>query len=66
MRGLSLNQKYFFSEGMQKLVDLWTKCVEKDGDYIEKLYYCKYSQLSYYLIKNLLQMHSDSPSYKLF
>ncbi|XP_045132250.1 histone-lysine N-methyltransferase SETMAR-like [Portunus trituberculatus] len=26
----------FFSEGIRKLVDRWTKCIEKQGDYIEK------------------------------
>jgi hypothetical protein len=28
--------KTFFSKGIQKLVDCWTKFVEKDWDYIEK------------------------------
>ena len=26
----------FFLEGIRKLVDCWTKCIEKEGDYIEK------------------------------
>jgi hypothetical protein len=25
-----------FSEGIKKLVQRWTKCVEKQGDYVEK------------------------------
>jgi hypothetical protein len=29
-------QKTFFVEGIRKLVDRWTKCIEKEGDYIEK------------------------------
>jgi hypothetical protein len=29
--------KTFFSEGIRKLVQWWTKCIEKQGDYIEKL-----------------------------
>jgi hypothetical protein len=29
--------KTFFVEGLRKLVDRWTKCIEKGGDYIEKL-----------------------------
>ena len=26
----------FFVEGILKLVDSWTKCVAKQGDYVEK------------------------------
>jgi hypothetical protein len=28
--------KTFLVEGIRKLVDDWTKCMEKEGDYIEK------------------------------
>jgi hypothetical protein len=28
--------KTFFVEGIRKLVDRWTKCIEKEGDCIEK------------------------------
>jgi hypothetical protein len=28
--------KTFFLEGIHKLVDRWTKCIEKEGDYVEK------------------------------
>jgi hypothetical protein len=28
--------KSFFLEGIHKLVDRWTKCVAKNGDYVEK------------------------------
>ena len=28
--------KSFFLEGIRKLVDRWTKCVAKQGDYAEK------------------------------
>jgi hypothetical protein len=28
--------KTFFVEGIRKLVDRWTKCIEKGGDYVEK------------------------------
>jgi len=28
--------KSFFLEGICKLVDRWTKCVAKQGDYVEK------------------------------
>jgi hypothetical protein len=30
-------QKTFFVEEIHKLVDRWTKCIEKEGDYVEKL-----------------------------
>jgi hypothetical protein len=26
----------FFVEGIRKLVDGWRKCIEKEGDYVEK------------------------------
>jgi hypothetical protein len=28
--------KIFFVEGIRKLVDRWTKCIKKEGDYVEK------------------------------
>jgi hypothetical protein len=28
--------KTFFVEGIRKLVDRWTKCIEKEGDYVEE------------------------------
>jgi hypothetical protein len=28
--------KTFFVKGIRKLVDRWTKCIEKEGDYVEK------------------------------
>jgi hypothetical protein len=28
--------KIFFVEEIRKLVDRWTKCIEKEGDYVEK------------------------------
>jgi hypothetical protein len=27
-------------EGIRKLVDRWTKCIEKDGYYVEKWHTC--------------------------
>ena len=29
--------KTFFSEGFRKLVQRWTKCIQKQGDYVDKL-----------------------------
>jgi hypothetical protein len=28
--------KTFFVDGIRKLVNRWTKCIEKEGDYVEK------------------------------
>ena len=33
---LKATLKSFFLEGIRKLVDRWTKCVAKQGDYVEK------------------------------
>ena len=33
---LKATPKSFFLEGFRKLVDRWTKCVVKQGDYVEK------------------------------
>jgi hypothetical protein len=30
----------FFLEGIRKLVDRWTKCIEKEGDCVEKIRTC--------------------------
>ena len=40
---LAAQPKTFFSEGIKKLVQRWKKCIEKQGDYVEKWYYCKFS-----------------------
>jgi hypothetical protein len=33
---LKATPKSFFLEGARKLVDRWTECVAKQGDYVEK------------------------------
>lgn len=33
---LAAQPKTFFSEGIGKLVQRWTKCIKKQGDYVEK------------------------------
>ncbi|PNF16795.1 hypothetical protein B7P43_G18395, partial [Cryptotermes secundus] len=33
---LAAQPKTFFSEVIRKLVQRWTKCVEKQGDYVDK------------------------------
>ena len=42
MRGSLLSQKHFFSDGIKKLVLRWKKCIEKQGDYVEKWCYYKF------------------------
>ena len=34
---------FFCSEGINKLVQRWKKCIEKQGDCVEKLCYYKFS-----------------------
>ena len=38
---LAAQPKTFFCEGIKKLVQRWKKCIEKQGDYVEKWCYCK-------------------------
>jgi hypothetical protein len=33
---LNTQLKNFFSDGIEKLVEHWNRCVEVEGDYIEK------------------------------
>jgi hypothetical protein len=33
---LAVQPETFFSEGIMKLVQGWTNCVEKQGEYVEK------------------------------
>ena len=42
VRGSLLSQKHFFPEGIKKLVQRWKKCIEEQGDYVEKWCYCKF------------------------
>ena len=39
---LAAQPETFFSEGIKKFVQRWKKCIEKQGDYVEKCY-CKFS-----------------------
>ena len=43
MRGSLFSQKHFFPESIKKLVQRWKKCIEKRGDYAEKLCCHKFS-----------------------
>ena len=40
---LTAQPKMFFSEGIKNLVQWWKKCIEKQGDYVKKLCYYKFS-----------------------
>jgi hypothetical protein len=35
-KSLQTQQKNFFSDGIKKLAKRWNRCVEVDGDYVEK------------------------------
>ena len=40
---LAARPKTLFSDGIKKLVQRCKKCIEKQGDYVEKWCYCKFS-----------------------
>jgi len=40
---LAAQPNMFFSQGIKKLVQRWKKCIEKQGNYVEKLCYYKFS-----------------------
>ena len=63
MSGLLLSQKTFFSEGIQKLLESWNKCIAKHGEYIEKLHNCKVSAIVEINYKNCVRILIDLPSY---
>ena len=52
-----------FSEGIQKLLERWNKCIAKHGEYIEKLYNCKVSAIVEINYKNCVRILIDLPSY---
>jgi len=55
--------KDFFSEGTQKLLERWNKCIAKHGEYNEKLNNCKVSAVVEINYKNCDWIHIDLPSY---
>ena len=64
MSVLLLSQRHFFSEGIQKLLERWNKCIAKHGDYVEIWYNCKVSAVAEINYKNCVRILFDSPSYK--
>ena len=63
MRGSLLSQKHFFSDSIKKLVLRWKKCIEKQGDYVEKLYYHKLSIFIEIKFVSVVRIIVDSPTY---
>ena len=49
-------------EGIKKLVQRWKKCIEKQGDYVEKWCYCKFSIFIEIKFVSVLRIFIDSPS----
>ena len=63
MRGSLISQKLFFSEGIKKLVQRWKKCIEKQGDYVEKWCYCKFYIFIEIKFASVVRMIIDSHTY---
>jgi len=60
---LAAQPKTFFSEGIQKLLERWNKCIAKHGDYTEKLYNCKVCAVVEINYKNCVWILFDLPKY---
>ena len=63
MRGSLLSQKHFFPEGIKKLVQRWKKCIEKQGDYVEKWCYYKFYIFIEIKFVSVARIFNDSPTY---
>jgi len=61
---LAAQPKMFFSEGIKKLVQWWKKCIEKKGDYVEKLCYYKFSIFIEIKFVSVVPIITDSPTYE--
>ena len=55
--------KTFYSEVKRQIVQWWTKCIVKQGNYVEKLSRCKISALVFLNMKHTVRIIIDSPSY---
>ena len=60
---LAAQPKTLFSEGIKKLVQRWKKCTEKQGDYVEKLCYHKFSIFIEIKFATLVRTIIDLPTY---
>ena len=54
---------FFFSEGIKKLVQRWKKCIEKQGDYVEKLCYYKFYIFVEINFASVVRLIIDSSTY---
>jgi len=63
MRGPLLSQRHFFPKGIKKLVQRWKKCIEKQGVYVEKWCYYKFSIFIEIKFVFVLRIIIDSPTY---
>ena len=63
---LAAQPKTFFSEGNQKLLERWNKCIAKHGEYIEKRYNCNVSAVVEINYKNCVRILIDLPAYDQF
>jgi hypothetical protein len=50
-------------EGIRKLVDRWTKCIEKEGDYVENYVLVQAYNCANKLKKNRVRIVFDLPTY---
>jgi len=60
---LAAQPKTSFSEGIKNLVQWWKKCIEKQGDYVEKWCCYKFSIFIEIKIVSVLRIIIDSPTY---
>ena len=60
---LAAQPKTFFSEGIKKLVQRWNKCIEKQGDCVEKCCYCKFYIVIEIKFVSVVRIIIDSPTY---
>ena len=60
---LAAQPKTFYSEDIKKLVQRWKKCIEKHGDYVEKLYYYKFSIFIEIKFVSVVRIIIGSPTY---
>ena len=60
---LAAQPKTFFPVGIKRLVQRWKKCIEKQGDYVEKWYYFKFSVFIEMKLVSVLRIFTDSHTY---
>ena len=60
---LAAQPKTFYSEGIKKFVQRWKKCIEKQGDYVEKWCYCKFYIVIEIKFVSVVRIVTDSPTY---